>query len=190
MGRSTIQQLIQRAKSLNQYNNSGVDNDSIWIDHFNSALVEMVDDLNLQETFTINYTKDVTTYDMPDDYYAMVMLIDSKNTQIPQKRNFNQVYPMGYWILDKGDKFQINITYNTNDTLTLLYERYPTVLELGNITTQKPEVPTAGETALCYLSIRNSLLNNNQLGQAQYYDGLYKSELANIRIAATRAKGG
>lgn len=190
MGRSTIQQLITRAKSLNQYNNSGVDNDSIWIDHFNSALVEMVDDLNLQETFTINYTKDVTTYDMPDDYYAMVMLLDSKNTQIPQKRNYNQVYPMGYWVLDKGDHFEININYDRADTLTLLYERYPTVLELSTITTQKPEVPTSGETALCYKAISNSLKNNNQLGQAQYYDGLYKEQLANIRIATNRAKGG
>jgi hypothetical protein len=189
MGRSTVAQLIQRAKNLNQYNNSGVDSDAMWVDHFNAALVEMVDNLDLQETFTIAYTKDTQLYTLPDDYYALLLLIDSKNQPITQKRNYNQSYPNGYWILDKGDHFDIDISYNTDDMLTILYNRYPKELIFADIQTQKPEVPTTGETSLCYLAISKALQNNNQLGQAQYYDGLYKSELANIRIATNRAKG-
>ncbi|MDF2790544.1 MAG: hypothetical protein K0S80_3645, partial [Neobacillus sp.] len=81
------------------------------------------------------------------------------------------------------------ITYNQSDSLTLLYDRYPAVLEYSLISTQKPDIPTSGETALCYKAIASALKNNNQLGQAQYYDGLYKEQLAIIRTATNRAKG-
>lgn len=189
MGRSTVAQLIQRAKNLNEYNNSGVVSDVVWLDHFNSALVEMVDNLNLQENISIPYTDGQRIYTLPDDYYSLLLLLDSRNQQITQKRNYHQQYPNGYWILDKGDHFEIDITYNQADTLTLLYERYPDVLEYANRETQKPDIPTAGETALCYKAISHALKNNNQIGQAQYYDGLYKDQMATVRVATTKAKG-
>jgi hypothetical protein len=71
----------------------------------------------------------------------------------------------------------------------VFYTRYPALLEYANISIQRPEVPTAGETALCYKAISNSLKNNNQLGQAQYYDGLYKEQRATVKLAVLKAKG-
>ena len=91
MGRSTVQQLIQRAKNLNEYNNSGVANDAVWLDHFNAALVEMVDDLNLEDTFEIHYTPSQATYDLPANYFSLVLLNDTKtNQRRTQKRHFDQ----------------------------------------------------------------------------------------------------
>lgn len=190
MGRSTVRQLIERAKSYNEYNNSGVTSDVIWLDHFNSALIEMVDVLNLEETFEIPYITSQQTYDLPDDYYSLILLNDRlTNQRLTQKRHFDQKYPPGYWIIDRGDKYTIDITFSAPTTFVMYYEHYPKVLELSQITTQKPEIPTAGETALCYKAISAALKNNNQLGQAQYYDTLFKEQLATIKTATTRARG-
>lgn len=190
MGRSTVNQLIQRAKNMNEYNNSGVASDTVWLDHFNAALVEMADDLNLEETIEIPYTPTQTTYDLPEDYYSLVLLNDkTTNRRLTQKRHFDQKYPPGYWIMDRGDKHTIDITFNNATTFVLFYERYPKVLELGQISTQRPEVPTAGETALCYKAISHALKNNNQLGQAAHFDSLFKEQIAIIRTATTRARG-
>lgn len=190
MGRSTVQQLITRAKNLNQYNNSGVDSDVIWFDHFNSALTDMADDLNLEDTVEIAYLTTQQTYDLPADYYSLVLLNDkTTNTRLMQKRHFDQKYPPGYWVMDRGSKHTIDITYNQPTTFVLYYERYPALLEYSQISTQKPEVPTAGEDALVYKAISHALKNNNQLGQAQYYDNLYKEARANVKVAATKARG-
>jgi hypothetical protein len=190
MGRSTVRQLIQRAKNMNEYNNSGVSNDVAWLDHFNTALVEMVDDLNLEETFEINYTLNQQAYDLPEDYYSLILLNDkATNQRLTQKRHYDQIYPPGYWVLDKGDRHVVEITYNTPTTFIAFYERYPRPLEFSEIETQKPEIPTAGETALCYKAISHALRNNNQLGQAQYYDALFKEQLSTIKTASTRGRG-
>lgn len=190
MGRSTVAQLIQRAKTLNEYNNSGVASDAVWLDHFNSALVEMVDDLNLKQIFLIQYSKAVAAYPLPDDYYSLVVMNDANsNERINQRRSYDERYHPGYWIMDKGDYFEIDIVFHQDTTFNLLYQRYPKILEHSLMQSQKPEVPTAGETALCYKAISNALKNNNQLGQAAYYDGLYKEQLAIIRTAVNRARG-
>jgi hypothetical protein len=150
----------------------------------------MVDVLNLEETFEIPYITSQATYDLPDDYYSLILLNDRlTNQRLTQKRHFDQKYPPGYWITDKGSKYTIDITFSSATTFVMYYERYPKVLEVSQIDTQKPEIPTAGETALCLKAISAALKNNNQLGQAQYYDTLFKEQLANIKTATTRARG-
>jgi hypothetical protein len=158
MGRSTVLQLIQRAKNMNEYNNSGVASDVVWLDHFNSALIEMADDLNLEETIEIPYIPTQTSYDLPDGYYSLVLLNNKQtNQRLTQKRYFDQLYPPGYWVTDKGYKYVIDITFPQATTFVLYYERYPDVLEYSLISTQKPDVPTIGETALCYKAISHAL---------------------------------
>ena len=190
MGISTAQQLIERAKNFNEYNNSGVSSTAKWVDFMNSALIEMVDDLSLEEFVTIEHIPGQRTYDLPSDYYSLVLLNDNTtNNRLAIRRHYDQKYPYGYWVVDKGDKHQIDLLYTSPSTLTLLYKRYPKLIELSNIASQKPEVPTAGETALCYKAVKFALLNNNQIGQAEYFEKLYKDERANIKTATARARG-
>lgn len=92
-------------------------------------------------------------------------------------------------MIDKGSKHVIDITYNQACTFNLYYQRYPKKLEIADISTQRPEVPTIGETALCYKAIYYACLNNNQLDQAQFFDELYKRERAGIKTASVRARG-
>lgn len=189
MGRSTVQQLIQRAKNMNEYNNSGVSNDTIWVDHFNAALVEMVDDLDLQQPFTIAYTPLQRSYTLPDDYYSLLLLTTQNKQRINERRDYDEQSP-GYWVMDKGSHHEADIIFSYPTELTALYQRYPAQLEVSQKETQKPEIPTAGETALCYKAVYFSLLNNNQPGQAKYFDDLYQKERANVRMAVAKAKGG
>lgn len=189
MGRSTIQQLIQRAKNMNEYNNSGVSKEDVWVDHFNAALVEMTDDLELQSFTTVPYTPEQRTYSLPDDYYSLVLVTTENKQRVNPRRDYDTQAP-GYWIIDQGGTKVMDINFSQPTTLTLLYLRYPTNLEVALKDTQKPEIPTAGETALCYKAVYFSLLNNNQPGQAKYFDDLYQKERANVRIAVAKAKGG
>lgn len=188
MGRSTVQQLIQRAKNMNEYNNSGVANDAVWVDHFNAALVEMVDDIDLQELTTLSYSPSQRTYTLPDDYYSLLLMNTENKQRINQRRDYDSQTP-GYWIMDKGSSHELDIVFNQDTELTILYQRYPEVLTFATISTQRPEIPTAGETALCYKAVYFSLLNNNQPGQAQYFEELYKKERATVKLAASKAKG-
>ncbi|MET3699348.1 hypothetical protein SAMN05877753_10213 [Bacillus oleivorans] len=190
MGRSTVQQLITRAQNMNSYNNSGVESNIQWVDFFNEALVQMVDDLNLEEVYEIPYTLDQREYTLPDDFYGLLLVNDlSKKTRLAARRNYDQVYPYGYWIMDKGSHFALDVVHSNPTTLQILYKRYPKQLNIGEIATQKPEVPTVGETALCFKAINRALLNNNQVEQANYFDELYNREKGVIRTAGTRAKG-
>jgi hypothetical protein len=47
MGTSSTAQLIARGKAENGYNNSGISGDPAWIDFFNDALRDLVEDLNI-----------------------------------------------------------------------------------------------------------------------------------------------
>jgi hypothetical protein len=191
MGRSTVSQLISRAQAMNAYNNSGVASNAVWCDFFNAALTEMTENLNLETNYEINVVVGTRLYDLPDDYYSLTLINDQNNTRLVKRRNYDQRYPAGYWIFDRGSKHEIDLyEYTSPMTVTLVYQRYPEQLVSTNIATQKPEVPTAGETALCYKAISNALKNNNQLGQSQHYDNLYKEEILKVRTATTRARGG
>jgi hypothetical protein len=190
MGRSTVNELIQRAKSMNDYNNSGIETMTAWVDFFNEALTNMVDDLGLEEVLTINFVQGTTEYDLPEDYYGMITVTEADTgTQMAKRRAYPQKYPYGWWVLDKGSKTVLDLIYNFNKAFKVHYNRYPAKLELGTIATQKPEVPTTGETALCYKAINRALLNNNQFEQAAVFEKLYKDERANIRTASIRARG-
>lgn len=190
MGRSTVNELIQRAKSMNAYNNSGIETTTAWLDFFNEALSNMVDDLDLEEVVTINYVQGTSEYDLPEDYYGIITVTEADNgNQMAKRRAYPQKYPYGWWVLDKGSKVVLDILFNFNKSFKVHYNRYPTKLELGSIATQKPEVPTAGETALCYLAVNRALLNNNQFEQASVFEKLYKEERANIRTASVRSRG-
>lgn len=190
MGRSTVEQLINRAKAMNDYNNSGISSNAQWVDFFNAALIEMVDDLSLEAEAAINFDPSVRLYDLPEDYYGIIMLLDENGRRILKRRHYEHDYPAGYWIFDRGSHFQIDLAgFNSPQTMVLVYIRYPEQLDLAQIRTQRPEVPTSGETALCYKAIKFALLNNNIPGQADYYESLYRRERYNVRNAAVRARG-
>lgn len=190
MGRSTVSELIQRARNMNNYNNSGIESTVAWCDFFNEALTNMVDDLGLEEVTTINFVQGTTEYDLPEDYYGIITVTEADTgSTMAKRRAYPQKYPLGWWVLDKGSKTVLDIVYNYNKAFKVHYNRYPTKIELANINTQKPEVPTTGETALCYLAINRALLNNSHFDQAQIFEELYKKERANIRTAGIRSRG-
>jgi hypothetical protein len=189
MGRSTVAQLITRAKNMNEYDNHGVANDSIWVMHFNSALSEMTEYLNIDEKTEINYIYGQDEYELPDDFYSMIIVNDRSNQRIAKLRHMDQQSPAGYWVVNRGDKFKILLKgFYGNETLTIRYTRYPALLDEAQKDTQHPEVPNIAEDALCYKAIMNALLNNNQVGKAQAFDGMYRNELAKINIANNRAR--
>lgn len=190
MGDATVRQLINRAKNMNGYNNSGIATDAVWVDFFNAALVEMTDDLNLEETYIINFVPGTREYDLPSNFYALSVIFDQNGSAVAMRRNYNQRYPAGYWVLNKGDRRVLDLyEYTQPLTFNLLYRRYPKPLTYSDIATQKPEVPTAGEIALCYKAIYFACLNNNQIGQAEFFDSLYQKERVNIKTAVSRARG-
>lgn len=186
MGRSTVSQLITRAKNMNEYDNHGVANDSIWIMHFNSALAEMAEDLKIDETAIIDYTPEQIEYDLPEDYYSMVLVKDSRNNRLTKLRNMDQEN-QGYWVVNRGGLFKIILKgLHSPEQITVRYTRYPAFIEDAN---QHPEIPNIAEDALCYKAITRALLNNNQVGKSQYFEGLYRLELGKINTANNRARG-
>lgn len=187
MGRSTVSQLINRAKNRNEYDNHGVSNDAIWVDHFNSALVEMAEDLKIDETIPITIEPDQEQYELPSDFYSLVSVIDGNNRRLSKLRQLEHP-SRGYWVINRGDTFQI-VLRNVDGVVTVHYTRYPEMLEESQISTQRPEVPNVAEDALVYKAITHALMNNNQIGKAQAFDGLYRRELAKINTANTRARG-
>lgn len=190
MGRSTVAELISVCKNINEYNNHGVQNDAIWITHLNSALKKMTDDLKLEETTTISVQSGVEDYTLPDDYYGVNILNEENGSRVTQRRHYDQDYPPGFWVLNKGSNYVLNLKgYDSPQSMTLLYFRYPEVLTLANKDTQKPDVPTMAENALIYAAVSDALKNNNQLGQAQYYDDQFKQEMARANTAWQRARG-
>lgn len=195
MGRSTVNQLIQRAKNMNEYNNSGVASDVVWLDFFNEALTSMVDDLGIEESYSITCDPAVTSYDLPEDYYQVLSIVDSANNELSTFKDFGfnidggRSYNVGYLVKNKGAQQAIELKHIQPESMTVHYIRYPETLLLADVTTQKPEVPTVGETALCYKAVSHALKNNNQLGQAQYFEELYAAEVSKVNKATTRARG-
>lgn len=189
MGRSTVSQLIERAKNRNEYDNHAVANDSIWVDHFNSALSEMTEDLKIDEKITIEHVYGQEEYDLPDDFYSMIIVNDQSNRRIAKLRHMDQTSPGGYWVVNRGDKFKILLKgFYGGEVFTIRYTRYPALLEESQKDTQKPEVPNIAEDALVYKAITHALMNNNQIGKAQAFDGLYRGELSKINTANSRAR--
>lgn len=186
MGRSTVQQLITKGKNENGYNNSGLSSDNQWKDYFEDALNDLVDDLNLTETFTVPFdpVTSAREYDLPADFYTVFVLNEANGSRVPARRNYDAY--QGYWVLNKGSKYIIDLwKYTSKQTFTGVYQRYAKAL---TETADFPEVPNVGEKALIYYAIGKALKNNNQLGQAQEYERFYEAERLKIRNAAARAR--
>lgn len=150
----------------------------------------MTDDLKLEETTTISVQSGVEDYTLPTDYYGINILNEENGSRVSQRRAYDQDYPPGYWVLNKGSNYTLNLKgYNSPQTMTLLYFRYPDLLTLADKDTQQPDVPTIAEQALVYAAVSSALLNNNQIGQAQYFDEQFKREMARANTAWQRARG-
>ena len=187
MGASTSAQLIAKGRAENGYNNSGISNDAQWIDFFNDALRDLVEDLGIQKVGTINFVVGTREYDLPADYYSLDLLTDSFGSPVTKRRNYNADWPAGYWIFNRGDKSVIDLwDYNSPETFTYLYQAYAPILVIGNKNTERPAVPSVGEKALIYYAVAKALRNNAQIGMAQDYERLYEEERKKIRNATAR----
>lgn len=187
MGASTTTELIAKGKAENAYNNAGIAADGVWRDFFNEALRELVDELEIEEIATLVYDGVTTLLDLPSDYYNVKMLYTGSGTPITKRRHYMD-RSSGYWILNKGDKWQLDIQGYSAQSFTLLYNRYAATLT--GTENEKPEIPSAGEMALPLYAIAKALRNNNQIGQAQEIEqGPYKEQIKKIRTAQARARG-
>lgn len=193
MGFSTTQQLIAKGKAENGYNNSGIESDSAWVDFFNDALYDLVEDLDLTKSLSISFNGTTRENNLPDDFYDMAELYEANGTPVRRRREYGSpqnIYTPGYWIMNQGAKYVLDLfKYTAAQTFTGLYTRYPVALTLEDMATEKPEVPGVGERALIYYAISKALRNNNQLGQAQDYERMYEMERKKIRTASSRARG-
>jgi len=189
MGASTTAQLITRAKAENGFNNSGISTDSQWVDFFNDALRDLVDDVKIERLGTLSFVAGTREYDLPDDYYALVILNDGNRTRVTKRRNYDQEYPQGYWIFNRGGEYIIDLYgYSSSQTFSLMYQAYPTTLTEAGKTTEYPEVPSVGEKALIYYAIMKALRNNSQ-SEWKDYAALYEEERKKIRNAVARGGG-
>ncbi|UKS27203.1 hypothetical protein LOZ80_38085 [Paenibacillus sp. HWE-109] len=188
MGTSTAGQLIAKGKAENGYNNSGIATDLTWLDFFNDALRDLVDDLNIVDLLpALAFTAGTREVDLPSDYFSLVDLYDGNGTYVCERRNYMQAYPAGYMVMNRGGKYIIDLyNYSNSQSFTGLYQRYAKVLAA---TTDSPEVPTVGERFLIYYAISKALYNNNQMGQGQEYEQKYEQERLKIRNAAARSRG-
>lgn len=188
MGASTAAQLITKGQAENGYNNSGIATSNAWLDFFNDALRDLVDELNIQEVLpTITHDGTTREHDLPTNYFSLILFNDGNGNRIVQRRNYDQQYPAGYWVLNKGSKYVIDLyNFSFAQTFTGLYQRYATTLLT---TADTPEIPSVGEKALVYYAISKALYNNNQMGQAKEYESKYEAERLKIRTAASRARG-
>lgn len=190
MGRSTVAELITRGMNRNDYNNTGIDSPSKWIDAFNAALQDLAEDIGLQSTTTITFNPSQREYALPDDYFEIMEMYDGFNCLVNKRRLYDYDYslPQGYYIINKGANYAVDLLeYNSPQTFTVLYLRYPALLALVNVQTQKPEVPTIGEDALIEYAIMIALRNNNQIGQSQVVEERYERLRKKIRDARYRA---
>lgn len=193
MGRSTVAELITSGQAQNSYNNSGINTNALWIDAFNRALRDLVEDIGLVGSTTIDYITGTTEYDLPSDFFEVNQVVDAGNYPI-RKRQFEiEPYPCAnsYYIKDIGSVYKIVFDErNSDETLTINYIRYPALLSVANYLSQKPEVPTVGEDALIFFALDKALRNNNQPGQAQEMEQKYERERKKIRDAKYRAMAG
>ncbi|MCI3922432.1 hypothetical protein MO973_19555 [Paenibacillus sp. TRM 82003] len=187
MGSSTVAQLIAKGKAENKYNNAGISSDPQWMDFFNDALRDLVDDLQITKVGTLSVVAGTREYDLPDDYYAMVLMFDSSNMNVVKRRNYNQQYPPGYWIFNRGSGHVIDM-YNYSSAVTMTYTYLAYAAEL-TATSDYPEIPGVGERALIYYALSKALKNQNQVGQAKEMEALYERERMKIRSAAARGAG-
>lgn len=189
MGRSSVAQLIAKAKAENAYNNSGIKTDAQFFDFFNDALSDLVEDIGLQETLPdVTFVVGTREYDLPDDFFSLFVFYEAvttnNNERVVKRRNYDQEYPPGYWILNKGTGWVLDLYYYTSSkTFTGLYIRYPALLTK---VTDFPEVQTVGERALIYYAIWKACMNNNESNIGLTYKGLYEDERKKIRNAAAR----
>ena len=193
MGISTVQQLIVRGSSQNDYNNSGIDTNAKWVDAFNTALQDLVSDINLTGSLSISFVAGTREYDLPDNFFELQELRDSFKCRVGKRRTYDPYFgcPQGYWIMNRGSNYAIDLyEYSSDETFTGIYTRYPAALAVADIATQKPDIPTIGENALIYYAISKALRANNQLGQAQALEASYEMERRKIRDAAARAMMG
>lgn len=197
MGRSTVQDLISRGMNRNDYNNTGIDSPGKWVDAFNSALQDLVNDICLTSPLTVNFIQGTRQYDLPDDFYEMRELWDGYNCPSSKRRYYDQqlfgFYPtdlQGYYILFQGDRYTIDLyQYNANQTFNGIYVRYPDLLSVSNLDAQ-PEVPTIGEDALVDYAVMIALRNNNLLGEAKTVEQNYERTRRKIQDAVARAGAG
>lgn len=183
---STVAQLIERGKAENAYNNSGIEGEIYWLEFFNDALRDLVDDLNIEEVYTIEVVSGQHEYDLPSDYYRLSSVFTSMGYPYKKRRSYNHFQADGYWIMNRGNKYVIDIRKPSPTNLTIVYQRYPNVLTgMSDV----PEVPAVGEMALVYYAIGKSLRNNNQIGQAQEIERKYERERMKIRNAVSRGGG-
>lgn len=189
MGASTVAQLISRGKAENSYNNSGIKSDSQWIDFFNDALRDLVDDLDLEKVVTIPFMVGTREYDMPVDYHAFVLLTEPTGYPLVKRRNYNQEWPVGYWMFNRGSGYVMDLfNFSSPQNFVLTYQAYAEELAEAQKGTQKAQVPSVGEKALIYYAIMKGLRNNSQ-PEADKYESLYEAERKKIRNAAARGAG-
>lgn len=194
MGRSTVQDLIARGQNRNDYNNTGIDSNAKWVDAFNSALQDLVNDIALTDQFFINFVQGTREYDLPSDFYELRELWDAFNLPSFKRRFYDQnqfgFFPadvQGYFILFRGVNYTIDLyPYNTTQTFRGIYVRYPRLLSVGELTAQ-PEVPTIGEDALIDYAIMTALRNNNLIGEANKIEVKYERNRKKIQDAVARA---
>lgn len=194
MGRSTVQDLIARGQNRNDYNNTGIDSNGKWIDAFNAALQDLVNDLNITAPLSINFVNGTREYDLPEDFSEIRELWDAFNLPSTKRRFYDQqlygFYPgflEGYFILFKGSGYVIDLyPYLNTQTFNGIYVRYPALLSVSDLT-QRPEVPTVGEDALIDYAVMIALRNNNLLGEAREVQKDYERGRKKIQDAASRA---
>ncbi len=196
MGRSSVAALIARGQNRNEYNNTGIDTNSKWVDAFNAALQDLVSDINIIEPLQIPFVDGTREYALPADFFELQELWDGFGCPSSKRRYYDQIlngfYPtslQGYYIIFKGSGYFIDLyQYSASQTFNGVYIRYPALVTLGtDIAQQFPEVPTIGEDALIDYAIATALKNNNLLGQAATVMNDYESGRKKIRDAAARA---
>jgi hypothetical protein len=150
-------------------------------------LRDLVDDLNIVKATTLSFVSGTREYTLPTDYYHLILMFDSSNRPIVKRRNYNQEYPAGYWIFNRGSSYVIDMhNFTSSATYNYTYQAYPTTLVE---TSDYPEVPSVGERALIYYALSKALKNQNQVGQAMEMEKLYEQERLKIRNAAARGVG-
>lgn len=185
MGASTVADLIAKGKAQNAYNNSGIKTDSVWLGHFNDALRDLTDDLNIEDSADLVYDGTTSAMDLPDGYYEYVQLNTDSGSPVCKRRSFKD-RSFGYFIQYRGSKWVLDIQGYSAQTFELIYNRYATEL---TATANNPEIPTTGEMALVYYAIEKGLRNNNQVGQANEIQAQYERERKKIRTAIARGRG-
>ncbi|MBB6731887.1 hypothetical protein [Cohnella zeiphila] len=195
MGRTPISGLIARGQNQNSYNNSGIDTPAKWVDSFNAALQDLVQDIGLRAMVEIPYVPGTTSYQLPDDFFEVEQVWDNFWCRFYPRQDIDPAIwnygPYGFDISFDGTHHNIDFgTDISSTTFRVYYIRYPALLTTSNINVDTPEVPTIGENALILYAIAKGLRNNNQPGQATNLEQMYENERKKIRDEAQRRRIG